>query len=271
MIKNIIVGLVVLGICWNVNCSTSGLSATANLADVILKSTYALENNPGLTAQCFQTYMPKINDLTQQYEQAYNGCLNLTTEAEDKLKQQVQDDIDSIQNVTKTMCSNFENCSYFLFLSTDSLYETFECYYNVVSFLWRNSQINNKYVTKCDSFKAGNNIQSAFEVQNISKDKMKFVQINEEYIMYNQTVCTDECSRVYVEETSKVHADLEACLAGKAPQETTTPAKPLAPAQPVTTAAPDVKVPETTKAPEVTTVKIETAPVITTTKNPKTY
>ncbi|XP_037811623.1 uncharacterized protein LOC119603611 [Lucilia sericata] len=245
MVKNIIVGLVILGICWNVNGLTSGLSATANLADVILKSTYALESNPSLTAQCFQIYMPKINDLTQQYEQAYNGCLNLTTEAEEILKEQVQDDIDSIQNVTKTMCSNFENCS----LVTDSLYETFECYYNV----------------------AGNNIQSAFEVQNISKDKMKFVQIKEEYIMYNQTVCTDECSRVYVEETSKVHADLEACLAGKAPQETTTVAKPDIPVQPVTTAVPDVKVPETTKAPEVTTVKVETAPVITTTKIPNTY
>ncbi|XP_065354647.1 uncharacterized protein LOC135949115 [Calliphora vicina] len=243
--KNLIFGLLLLGICWNVEGLTGGLSATANLADVILKSTYSMENNPALTANCFQIYMPQINDLAQKYEQAYNGCTNQTAESEETLKQQVQDDIDTIQNVTKSMCSNFENCA----LVTETLYATFECYYNV----------------------SGNNMQSAFEVQNLSKEKMKFVKINEEYIMYNQTLCTDECSRVYIEESSKVHANLEACLAGKPPSDevTTTTDKPDVTTKEtplLTTVAPDAKVPETTKAPEVTTEKIETTPIDTTTK-----
>ncbi|KAM7361036.1 uncharacterized protein ACRADG_009346 [Cochliomyia hominivorax] len=232
MSKNIILGLLILGICCNAYGMSRGSQAAAKLADVILKSTYAMKNNPDLTATCFQTYMPQINDLAKKYEEAYNDCLNLTAVAEEALKKEVQEDIDTMQNVTQAMCTNFEKCSN----TTDSLFDLFQCYYNV----------------------AGHNIQSAYEVQNLSKDKMSFVQIREENIYYNQTLCTDKCSRIYVEESTKVHADLESCLAGK-PITTTSTAQPDETTEKVETTVASEK-------PEVTTEKIDTAPVETTTK-----
>lgn len=259
MAKNIILGLLLLGICNNVYGSTK---ATSDLADVILKSTYAMENNPALTAKCFQTYMPLINELAEKYEAAYNGCLNLTAEAEEALKQQVQEDIDTMQNVTNTMCVNFSNCNE----TSENLYDLFQCYYNVVSLLGKNPFHSNIFLIKNAYFKAGNNIQSSYEVQNLAKDKMSFVQIREENIYYNQTVCTDECSRVYVEESAKVHADLEACLAGK-PVTTTTTSEPDVTTEksPVeTTDAPDAS----TEKPAVTTPdNVPTAPEVTTKKS----
>lgn len=129
MFHKVIFGLFIASLCC---CHTLALGgnifSVSKLANVVLTSTYALEDNPSLTADCFSLYMPKIAATTTQYENAYDGCLNATAEAQEKLKQEVQSDIDSIQTVADGICINFKRCA-----NNTNLYTLFDCYYQAVS------------------------------------------------------------------------------------------------------------------------------------------
>ncbi|TMW45425.1 hypothetical protein DOY81_009495 [Sarcophaga bullata] len=189
MFKQIIFSLLMFSLC----CNTFGLRprstfAASQLADVILRSTYSLEENPQRTADCFALYMPQITATTKQYEDSYNGCLNATTVAEDNLKKQVQGDIDTIENISNGICIDFKSCS-----NNSDLYKLFNCYYVAAN------------ATR----------QSAFEIQNVSKSKMQYVEITQENIAYTETECTDTCSRIYETQMEILYDNLKLCLDGK--------------------------------------------------------
>lgn len=128
MFKQIIFGLLMFSLCCNTFALRRSTFAASQLADVILRSTYSLEENPQRTAECFALYMPQITATTNQYEGAYNGCLNATAVAEENLKKQVQGDIETIEKISEGICIDLKTCS-----NNGDLYKLFDCYYLAVS------------------------------------------------------------------------------------------------------------------------------------------
>ncbi|KAI8119155.1 hypothetical protein FF38_02386 [Lucilia cuprina] len=158
------------------------------IANILLKSSPLIEKTPQQSMECFAIYIPKLNDLTKTYELEYETCLQQSKEYRDSLDLEVQKERKHLEESAEKVCDSFNSCS----RKIDSTYEFFECFSNA----------------------AAESTNTVYNIQNISKDKMEYIKIKNETIEYDQNRCTDKCSRVYVEKSTKIYDDLDKCLAG---------------------------------------------------------
>ncbi|XP_037827193.1 uncharacterized protein LOC119615152 [Lucilia sericata] len=172
---------------FNTNCLGRKPIIENQIANILLKSSPLVEKTPQQSMECFAIYIPKLNNLTKTYEFEYETCLQLSTEYRDSLDLEIQKERLHLEESTEEVCNSFKSCS-----SKTETFEFFECFSNV----------------------AAESTKTIYNIQNISKDKMEYIKIKEDAIEYDQNRCTDKCSRVYVEESTKIYDDLDKCLAG---------------------------------------------------------
>ncbi|KAI8119156.1 hypothetical protein FF38_02382 [Lucilia cuprina] len=188
MLKYLLKTFIIFALFFNVYCKDYKLFSENKIADILLKNSSLISASPQRSMECFSIYIPKLNELTKNYEADYEICLQHSTEDRAIVDLEVQRDRRDLERSTEQVCAKFQACS----KNNKSAYEFFECFGNV----------------------AGESTKAAYNVQNIAKDKMDYIKMKYELIEYNQNRCTDDCSRTYVEESSKIYEELEKCLAG---------------------------------------------------------
>ncbi|KAI8119159.1 hypothetical protein FF38_02378 [Lucilia cuprina] len=196
MSKIILFTILLSAIAFETNCYKHSRVVDNIFANILLKSSNLIQDSPQRSLECFAIYIPKINELTAKYELEYETCLKSSADARSVIDKEVEGDRKDLESSATDICGALEKCA-----QQNSSYEFFECQYGV----------------------AGESLNSTRYIQNVSKDKMEYIKFKFETIEYDQNRCTDECSRVYVEETTKTYSDLDKCLAGTAvdskPQE----------------------------------------------------
>ncbi|XP_073820190.1 uncharacterized protein [Musca autumnalis] len=166
-----------------------------NLANTILRSAASIQNDPVKSAQCFSVYLPKLNELSTVYEDQYQACLKLSEDSKKEIRKDVEPAAVSVNNTREEMCGSFSACDF----DTDP-YGFFECTNDV----------------------AGKAISKAYSIQELSQDRMLYIKFKYELIQYDQNTCTTKASGTYVRDSANVHAELQNCLAGKLPEESST-------------------------------------------------
>ncbi|XP_073816796.1 uncharacterized protein [Musca autumnalis] len=166
-----------------------------NLANTILRSAASIQNDPVKSAQCFSVYLPKLNELTTVYEDQYQACLKLSEDSKEEIRKDVEPAAASINNTREEICGSFSACDF----DTDP-YGFFECSNDV----------------------AGKAVSKAYSIQTLSQDRMQYITFKYELIQYDQNTCTTKASATYVRDSTNVHAELQNCLAGKLPEESST-------------------------------------------------
>lgn len=98
------------------------------LAHYILKSSQSLENSPKSTTNCFLEYLPKLNQLTEEYEAAYTNCLTLAANSRERVEAEVLADRTKVQELGSAICEAYSKCS-----DITSSADYFDCYFTAVS------------------------------------------------------------------------------------------------------------------------------------------
>ncbi|XP_065368586.1 uncharacterized protein LOC135961047 [Calliphora vicina] len=187
MSKIILFTILFSAIAFEANSFVHNRVAENNFANILLKSSALIQDSPQRSMECFSIYIPKINELTTKYEFEYEICLQHSANNRSAIDKEVEGDRRDLEMSTIDVCGALEKCS-----QQNSTYESFECYHGA----------------------SVETMNTAKNMQNVSKDKMEYMKMRFETIEYNKNRCTDECSREYVEESSKTYADLDKCLAG---------------------------------------------------------
>jgi len=98
------------------------------LMQFMIKSRDLSQDNPTRSLSCFDYYLPKLNQIAEQYKEDYKGCLD----AADKAKLAIDDTTEAnrteIDNSASNACKLLTECS----AETSSI-PYFECYTNAVS------------------------------------------------------------------------------------------------------------------------------------------
>ncbi|XP_058982378.1 protein TsetseEP-like [Musca domestica] len=160
------------------------LFAERRLSSFLLEAT--ARNSPR-NIVCFEEYLPKLNQLTDEYEQAYGSCLNATANSKQRVESEVAKDRSNVEALAEDVCQLYSKCS-----TVVASADFFECYFNASEQAAVNS----------------------YTIQTTSKSKSQYIQLRYQTIQYDETVCTDTCKATYVEETAKTYAELDKCLAG---------------------------------------------------------
>ncbi|KAI8119158.1 Protein TsetseEP [Lucilia cuprina] len=189
MSKIILFSILFSAIAFQSNCYKHSRVVDNNFANILLRSSNLIQDSPQRSLECFAIYIPKINELTAKYELEYETCLQSSADARSVIDKEVEGDRKDLESSATDICGALEKCA-----QQNSSYEFFECHYGV----------------------AGESLNSTRYIQNVSKDKMEYIKFKFDTIEYDQNRCTDECSRVYVEESTKTYSDLDKCLAGVA-------------------------------------------------------
>ncbi|XP_005183518.2 uncharacterized protein LOC101889812 [Musca domestica] len=166
-----------------------------NLANTILRSTSSIQYDPLKSAECFSVYLPKLNNLTAVYEEDYQLCLKKSEDSKEALRNELEPAVSVVNSTRDEICQGFAECVF-----DSDPYGYFEC----------------------SNDAAGKAISKAYSIQTLSQDRMQYITLKYETIQYAQNVCTSKASETYVRDSTKVHAELQDCLAGKVPEESST-------------------------------------------------
>ncbi|XP_061393676.1 uncharacterized protein LOC133329195 [Musca vetustissima] len=187
MSKLFLFALLLIAVC---GCHAADLtsSSVVSVAEQRL-STYlmqAMQRNSPRNIACFQEYLPKLNQLTEEYEAAYGACLNTTATSKERVEAEVAKDRSNVDALAEDVCQRYSKCS-----GVVSSLDAFECYADA----------------------AENATSNSYTIQTTSKSKSQYIQLRYQTIQYDETVCTETCKATYVEETAKTYAELDKCLA----------------------------------------------------------
>ncbi|XP_013106075.2 protein TsetseEP [Stomoxys calcitrans] len=160
--------------------------AHRQMANIMLKASQSLSNNPERSAQCFPVYSQGIANANDKYAAAYDQCLDTATNAEKAVETEVAADRQTVANQGDAICTSFQTCS-----QVASAGDFFECYYDA----------------------AGSSLSTSLDMQSLSKNKMQYVELRYQTIEYDKNYCTNDCTNTYIKESTALYQQLETCLA----------------------------------------------------------
>ncbi|XP_005183519.2 uncharacterized protein LOC101889983 [Musca domestica] len=164
------------------------------LANTILSSVSSVQYDPSRSQQCFSVYLPKLNDITNEYEAQYQECLDKSANSQYDVRNEVAPAADSVSSTVQQICGAFNDCDF-----GEDPSGFFSC--------------SNDAAVRATS--------QAYGVQTLAQDRVQYIKLKYEQIQYSQNVCSSNASDIYVKDTAMVHAQLQDCLAGKEPETTT--------------------------------------------------
>ncbi|XP_032292156.1 uncharacterized protein [Drosophila virilis] len=224
----------------------NSLLPDVGLMQFMMKSRDLSQDNPARSLSCFDTYLPLLNDISQDFQKAYAQCLATADASRLGIDDNTKDDRDKIDSEATSACDALTTCS-----QSTAAIDYFECY----------SQTGSE------------NTKVMYTISANSAELL--AQVREEYRLIDivQYECTNKSERAYVENTAATYENLDRCLAGLEPL-TTTSAPTTAPTVAPTTApteAPAESTPgPTTAAPAESTPGPTTAAPAESTPGPTT-
>lgn len=130
MLKNNLIICILLALAFKSYCFEIPKPMVENkIANILLKSSSLIADSPQRSLECFSIYIPKLNELTENYEAEYETCLKRSSEDRQLVDQELQRDRSDLEESVAQVCDKFQSCS----SDNKNAYEFFECFSNVVS------------------------------------------------------------------------------------------------------------------------------------------
>ncbi|XP_039955846.1 protein TsetseEP-like [Bactrocera tryoni] len=150
--------------------------------------------DPAITTECFNHFMPILNQISTNFSLQYEQCVSLATQATANLTTSAAQGRATFVNETTAMCSAFTSCN----SDSDNL-DFFNCYAAAAS-----ADVNEIYNLSADASNAAISLKG--ELQQIKN---------------TEKICTNNAQLTYTEQTSETYKELNACFVNGLPIATT--------------------------------------------------
>ncbi|XP_037945062.1 protein TsetseEP-like [Teleopsis dalmanni] len=187
--------------CINVVPSTPQLIAPRT--DQTLAS-YLLQNHaivtatdPNLSKQCFNIYLPLLQDAAEEWSSDYNSCLTTASQQRDYYIEQMEDQRNEITTTATGICSDINAC-----IATNQTLDFFNCF----------------------SALSPEVIGTVYTISNNASDDAATLMQEFNLLEANMYRCTNVSERTYVQQTTNVYDALDYCLQNGLPSTLSTEA-----------------------------------------------
>lgn len=198
------------------------------LLNFMSRSNNMLRENPTRSMDCFNYYIPLINEMAKQYETDYKTCLTATAALRVQADGDTLEQRNDLAKRAEASCALLSKCS-----ESETAEGVFECHI-------KGSSENTKtmYAINIDASESLADLREQYRL-----------------IEFNEHKCTNDTKRAYEKNSNQAYDDLQNCMMGISEVPTAAPSTeiPSTSAAPETepTDAPSSEVPSTT-APETT-------------------
>lgn len=201
--------------------SLPGDNANFNFLSLMVRSNDLMQRNPSRSSDCFNYYIPLIDQIAKSYQQSHDTCLQAARDGRSEAEAATQDQRNALAASASSSCELLSKCS-----ELSSAEKVFECYV-------AGGAENTKTMYAI-------NVNAAENLSDL-QEEFRLVE-NREY------KCTNETKRQYERDSSKAYEDFNKCILGIIDVPATTEA----PVEPETTTE-EAEVPNSTANPEETT------------------
>ena len=104
------------------------LKLDLSLSQFILRSNAALQENPDRGMECFDIYIPELNNIAEQYEIDYGQCMDQASKAKAGIECRAHDDRNQLTEAVRAVCELYSICN-----EKKGLIEFFTCHQTMVS------------------------------------------------------------------------------------------------------------------------------------------
>ncbi|KAH8307223.1 hypothetical protein KR044_007963, partial [Drosophila immigrans] len=186
-------------------------------------------------SDCFNTYVPQLQDVIKQWEADNEACEAAAAASRANIDDTTKENRTEIDASATNACDALTTCS----KETNSL-DYYDCY----------------------SKTGSDDAKIMYTISANSAELLAVVKEDYRLIQNEENVCTNKSERAYVENTAKVYADLDNCLKGITVEQDTTTSSPAtsdAPTSSESTAEPDTSSvsTESTAEPDSSSVSTE--------------
>ena len=106
--------------------------AEVSLSNYMLRSNDAMQNNPQRSMECFTTYIPQLNQVTEEFEVNWEVCLQASASSKTAVDEGFWPAHVDMVATTNSICNGYTACN-----QLESAMEFFQCNLVEVSLLRR--------------------------------------------------------------------------------------------------------------------------------------
>ncbi|XP_011181440.1 uncharacterized protein LOC105211616 [Zeugodacus cucurbitae] len=150
--------------------------------------------DPEITTECFNHFMPILNEISTNFSVEYEQCVNVATQASANLSAEAALNRATFMKETSAICSDFTSCH----SDTDNL-DFFNCYATAAS-----ADINEIYNLSTDASNAAISLEGGLQ------------QIKD-----TENICTNTAQSTYTEKTSETYREMNECFINGLPSAST--------------------------------------------------
>ncbi|XP_039483468.1 uncharacterized protein LOC120446522 [Drosophila santomea] len=150
-----------------------------------------------MTTQCFNLYMPMLNQVAATFSASYQECINTANAQTANLTAQAEQQQKTYQSNVSTLCSAFTACN-----SSDDTTDFFNCYANAA-----NNDVSVIYSLASNAASSASSLSSGIQA-----------------IQSTEYQCTNTTQNNYVRDTAATYDLLDNCLKNGVPSSTATSA-----------------------------------------------
>ncbi|EDW91705.1 uncharacterized protein LOC6531164 [Drosophila yakuba] len=150
-----------------------------------------------MTTQCFNIYMPMLNQVAATFSANYQECINTANAQTANLTAQAEQQQKTYQSDVSTLCSAFTACN-----SSDDTTDFFNCYANAA-----NNDVSVIYNLASNAASSASSLSSGIQA-----------------IQSTEYQCTNTTQNNYVRDTAATYDLLDNCLKNGVPSSTATSA-----------------------------------------------
>lgn len=140
---------------------------------------------PEITIECFNYFMPILNQISTNFSVQYEQCVTVATQAEANLSTSAAQNRATFVNETSAICSAFTSCN----SESDNL-NFFDCYATAAS-----TDVNEIYNLSKDAANAAISLKGGLQL-----------------ITDTEQICTNNAQLAYAAQTSETYKELKACF-----------------------------------------------------------
>ncbi|XP_017077685.1 uncharacterized protein LOC108112366 [Drosophila eugracilis] len=150
-----------------------------------------------VTTQCFNLYMPMLNDLAATFSSSYQECISIANAQTTNLTTQADQQQKTYQSEVSTLCSAFAACD-----SNNDTTNFFNCYASA----------------------AENDISVIYNLSSNAASSASSLALGIQSIQTQEYLCTNTTQNNYVRDTAATYDLLDSCLKYGVPTSTSTAA-----------------------------------------------
>nr|XP_014102827.2 uncharacterized protein LOC106627286 [Bactrocera oleae] len=140
---------------------------------------------PEITIECFNHFIPILNQISTNFSVQYEQCVTVATQAEANLSTSAAQNRATFVNETSAICSAFTSCN----SDSDNL-NFFDCYATAAS-----TDVNEIYNLSKDAANAAISLKGGLQL-----------------ITDTEEICTNNAQLAYAAQTSETYKELNACF-----------------------------------------------------------